>query len=263
MHILELKDVVKRFDVKGKRGKENFVEVLHGINMFVDKAEIIGLVGASGSGKSTIANLILRMNSITEGRLLYNEKDVTRIKGKDLKEYRRNVQLIFQDPYSSLDPTHNIDWHIRRPLKLRNTQNIEETITDILTDVSLMPQENFRWKMPHELSGGIRQRAYIARVLATSPSVLIADEPVSMLDASIRATILELFKYLRDKRGVSILYITHDLSTVSYLTDRLYIINDGRILESGKTGDIISAPNEEYTKKLIEAAPDPYRRINV
>lgn len=259
-HILEIKDVVKRFEVKGK-SKEKYLEVLKGINLYLNRGEIVGLVGASGSGKSTIANILLRMINVTSGKILFKGNDVTKIKGKNLKDYRKEVQIVFQDPYSSLDPTHNIDWHIRRPLILRKEHNVDQKIDEILTELSLVPPSAFREKMPHELSGGLRQRAYLARALATSPSILVADEPVSMLDASIKATILELFKQLRNTRNLSILYITHDLSTVSYLTDRLYIIEDGKIVESGKTSDILKAPQHPYTQKLIKAAPDPYIRI--
>lgn len=261
MKILELDGMVKRFDLNGRKNKQKYVEVLHGISLHLNEGEIVGLVGASGSGKSTIANILVRELNATSGKMFFKGKDVTKSKGKALKEYRKNVQMVFQDPYSSLDPTHNLEWHVRRPLILRHEKNVDQVIDEILTELSLVPTAEFRRKMPYELSGGLKQRAYVARALASGPSVLIADEPVSMLDASIKATILELFKKLRNDRHLSILYITHDLSTVNYITDRLYIIQDGNIVESGKTSDVINSPNHPYTKKLIEAAPDPYKRI--
>lgn len=261
MHILELDELVKRFDLNKRKNKQKYLEVLHGTSLYLDQGEIVGLVGASGSGKSTIANLLVRELNVTSGKILFKGEDVTKSKGKKLKQYRKNVQMVYQDPYSSLDPTHNLEWHIRRPLILRHEKNVDRAIDEILSELSLVPTDEFRKKMPYELSGGLKQRAYVARALATNPSVLIADEPVSMLDASIKATILELFRKLRNDRQLSILYITHDLSTVNFITDRLYIIQNGNIVESGKTPDVIKSPQHPYTKKLIEAAPDPYKRI--
>lgn len=262
-HILEVENLVKRFYVHDRKSKQKYVEVIHGVNMYLNEGEIVALVGASGSGKSTIANLLLRELNSTSGKILFKGEDITHIKGRKLKEYWRNVQMVYQDPYSSLDPTHDIEWHIKRPLVIRHEKNVDQTIDQILTELSLVPTADFRKKMPHELSGGLKQRVYIARALATSPSVLIADEPVSMLDASTKASILELFKFLMKSRNISILYITHDLSTVSYVADRIYIIKDGNIVESGRTSDVLHSPKDPYTLKLIEAAPDPYRRIKM
>lgn len=261
MSIIELKNVFKDFTVRKKSFSEEIVHVLHDINITIERDEIVALVGASGSGKSTIANLILRIYDITKGEIIYNGKDTSKIEGKDLAEYRKHVQLIFQDPYSSLDPTRNVRWHIYRPLKLRGVNNIEEKIDSILEEVSLSPAEVYKNMFPYQLSGGLRQRVYIARALATDPDVLIADEPVSMLDASVKASILELLKELKMKRHLSVLYITHDLGTVNYLSDRVYIIEKGKIVEQGKTKEVLKNPQNDYTKRLIQAAPDPYKRI--
>jgi len=257
MSTIELINVFKNFTVKGNK----ILEVLKDINMQIGDEEIVALVGASGSGKSTIANLILRLLDVTKGDILYNGKNITKIKGRELKSYRSHVQMIFQDPYSSLDPTHTVRWHVERPLKIRNVTDIDNNVNNILEEVSLSPPEFYANMLPHQLSGGLRQRVYIARALATNPEILIADEPVSMLDASVKASILELLMSLNKKRKISILYITHDLSTVSYVSKKIYVIENGGIIESGNTRDILKSPQNEYTERLIMAAPDPYKRI--
>ncbi len=259
--VIEFKKVVKKFNVGGSFFKQKTKEVLKGINLTINDGEIVALVGASGSGKSTIANLILKIFDYEGGDILFHNKSIKILNKKEIKEYHRKVQIIFQDPYSSLDPTHTVYWHIERPLRLRHVSDIDSNVYKILSAVSLVPPENYVNLYPHELSGGLRQRVYIGRTLATNPDLLIADEPVSMLDASIRADILELLKDINKNRHATILYITHDLSTVNYIADRVYVINDGIIVESGKTSDIIKNPQNEYTKKLIEATPDPYKRI--
>ena len=170
--------------------------------------------------------------------------------------------MVFQDPYASLDPNHTVDWHIRRPLILSgNKENINLRMDDLLETVKLTPTSYYREKYPHQLSGGQRQRVYLARVLALNPSVIIADEPVSMLDVSVRIEVLELIKNLRDKFNISVIYITHDLNTVSLVTERIYVMDRGSVVESGSTNDIIANPKEDYTRRLIQAAPNPYNRI--
>jgi peptide/nickel transport system ATP-binding protein len=261
MSIITLQNVSKDFIVRKKSFSEEVVHVLHDVNIAIERDEIVALVGASGSGKSTIANLVLRIYDITKGEILYNGKDISKIKGKDLAEYRKHVQIIFQDPYSSLDPTRTVRWHIYRPLKIRGVNNIEEKIDSILEEVSLSPAGTYKNMFPYQLSGGLRQRVFIARALATDPDVLIADEPVSMLDASVKASILELLRELKMKRHLSVLYITHDLGTVNYLSDRVYIIEKGKIVEQGITKEVLKNPQNDYTKRLIQSAPDPYERI--
>ncbi|AAT44036.1 ABC transporter ATP-binding protein [Picrophilus oshimae] len=261
MSKLLLRNINKSFEIKASLFKSRRVQVLFDINLDLLDNEIVALVGTSGGGKSTIANIILKLIEPDSGVILFDNNDVTKIKGKELKKYRSEVQLIFQDPYSSLDPTHDVYWHISRPLILHGESNIKQKVASLLQEVYLTPPENYMYKYPHQLSGGLRQRVYIARALAVNPKILVADEPVSMLDASIRAGILELMKDLVNERGISMLYITHDLATVNHVARRLYVIQNGRIVESGNVKNIINNPQNDYTKKLLEAAPDPFKRI--
>jgi peptide/nickel transport system ATP-binding protein len=170
--------------------------------------------------------------------------------------------MVFQDPYASLDPFHSVEWHIKRPLIISKYRgNIEDRVDELLEMVKLNPPAYFKNKYPNQISGGQRQRVYIARVLALNPKIIIADEPVSMLDVSLRIEILDLFSRIRDNFGISIVYITHDLNTVSMITDRIYVLKDGVVVEKGDTEEILKNPREDYTRKLIEAAPDPYKRL--
>jgi peptide/nickel transport system ATP-binding protein len=242
--------------------KQVEVKALNNVSIELREREILGIVGASGSGKSTLAKLLVFLYRADSGSIFYMREDVTKHRGRRVKEYRRSVQMVFQDPYASLDPNHTVDWHIRRPLKLLgNKQNINSRIDDLLETVKLTPTSYYLEKYPHQLSGGQRQRVYLARVLALNPRVIIADEPVSMLDVSVRIEVLELIKNLRDKFNISVIYITHDLNTVSLVTERIYVMDKGSVVESGSTNDIITNPKEDYTRRLIQAAPDPYNRI--
>ena len=262
-HILaEMRGVTKEFPIKLSFLKSRSLNVLDGINLKIHNGEILGLVGASGSGKTTIARLLTMIYLPTAGKIFFDGKDVTKISGKALREYRQKVQMIFQDPYSSLDPTHSVYWHIERPLKLKSYQgNIDDRIRQLLMAVELNPPDSFFDRLPFQLSGGQRQRVYIARALAVEPSLLIADEPVSNLDASVKASILDLLKNLREKLNLSILYISHDIATIWYISDRISVINKGKIVEEGFSRDIVENPKEDYTKLLIDAAPDPYKRL--
>ncbi|TRM86743.1 ABC transporter ATP-binding protein, partial [Sulfolobus sp. C3] len=228
------------------------------------KGKIIALVGGSGHGKSTIARVLAGIEEQTSGKIYLEDKDFSSTSKRRSIYYRSRVQMIFQDPYSSLDPRHTVKWHIERPLllhkKVRNKSELESKIGEILKTVGLKPPEKYLGKYPHELSGGERQRVAIARAISVEPKVLIADEPVSMLDASVRAGILNLLKNFK-KLGMSILYITHDIATVSYVADEMMVIYKGKIVESGNVWDIVKNPNHEYTKELISAVPDPYKRI--
>lgn len=261
MEVMALKGINKTFEVrKGFFSTAKF-QALSDVNMTLNRGEIVGLVGASGSGKSTIANIILKILKPDNGQLIYDNEDVTNISNKELRKYRNKVQMIFQDPYSSLDPVHTVEWHVSRPLILRGIEDYRDEVMKILEEVYVEPAENFLSLYPHQLSGGLRQRVYIARVLAMNPELIIADEPTSMLDASIKAGIIELLMEMLEKRNLSILYITHDLSTVYHASDRIYVIHNGKIVESGNTNDVVEHPHEEYTRALIKSTPDPYRRI--
>jgi len=262
MTILSTENLSKTFNVRKSLTKQEKIQALTDVNIELKEKEILGIVGASGSGKSTLARILVFLYRPTSGRIFYEGKDITSYKGKTLKVYRSDVQMVFQDPYASLDPNHSVEWHIRRPLVISKYKgNVDERISELLSNVRLNPPDQYRTKYPHQLSGGQRQRVYMARALALQPKVLIADEPVSMLDVSLRVEILDLLVSIRYTMGISIIYITHDLNTVSMITDRLYVLNRGRVVESGYTQDVVTRPSDEYTKRLMEAAPDPFKRI--
>gem|GEM_PF-95341 len=241
------------------------VDAVTNVSFELKAGVITALVGGSGHGKSTIAKILSGLLSQTSGRIFLMGRDVSKHSARNTKWYRQRVQMIFQDPYSSLDPRHDVLWHVARPLLIHGRvgrEGVEEEVRRALTRVGLKPPEKFLRKYPHELSGGERQRVAIARAIAVGPRVLLADEPVSMLDASLRAGILNLIKGFRNE-GVSVLYITHDIATVSYIADEVLVIYRGQIVERGPVGEVISNPTHEYTKRLMEAVPDPYKRIEV
>ncbi|GAA1593759.1 ABC transporter ATP-binding protein [Actinoplanes couchii] len=218
------------------------------------------LVGQSGSGKSTIANLLLQLERPTAGQILLDGEPVTRRK---LKQYRRTVQMVFQDPFASLNPFHTVAHHLARPLRLHQPGlsgvQIAGRVAHLLERVRLDPVLAAR--RPHELSGGQRQRVAIARALAPEPGILIADEPVSMLDVSIRLGVLNLLAGLQREEDLGVLYITHDLATARHFSDDILVMHQGRIVERGPADEVILRPQHEYTKTLADASPDPERRL--
>ena len=261
--ILEVKNLHKIYTVwRGLRRIR--IHAVNGVSFELKKGIITALVGGSGHGKSTIAKILAGIEKQTSGQIIVNGIDYSNPSLRASKKYRELVQMIFQDPYSSLDPRHNVRWHIARPLiihgKAKNEKELNDRIIQLLNIVGLRPPEKYLERYPHELSGGERQRVSIARALAVEPKILIADEPVSMLDASVRAGVLNVFRRLKNM-GISILYITHDLATVSYVADEVMVIYNGRIVEKGNVNDVIYNPKHEYTKKLIEAVPDPYKEF--
>ncbi|MFP3315923.1 MAG: ABC transporter ATP-binding protein [Caldivirga sp.] len=240
------------------------IYAVNGVSFNLRRGVITALVGGSGHGKSTIAKIIAGIEKQTSGSIFLDGKDFSKPSSRNTMEYRSKVQMVFQDPYSSLDPRHTVEWHIRRPLiihgKVKNENDLKQRVVNLLTLVGLKPPEKYLNRYPHELSGGERQRVSIARALAVEPAVLIADEPVSMLDASVRAGILNVLKMLRNL-NLAILYITHDLATVSYIADEVMVIYNGQIVEKGDVKEVIYNPKHEYTKRLIEAVPDPYKEL--
>lgn len=262
--LLRVEDLTKVFYVsKGLISKAPLYAV-NGVSFELRRGIITALVGGSGHGKSTIARIIAGIEEQTSGKIYLEGQDFTPVGKRRSSYYRSKVQMVFQDPYSSLDPRHTVRWHIERPLlihkKVSSKEELEPKIMQILRMVGLKPPEKYINKYPHELSGGERQRVAIARAISIEPEVLLADEPVSMLDASVRAGILNLLKGLK-QLGMSILYITHDIATVTYIADEMMVIYNGRIVEKGKVWDIVKNPKHEYTQQLIEAVPDPYKRI--
>lgn len=237
------------------------VKAVDGINFFVKKGEIFGLVGESGSGKTTTGRLLLRLQSPTEGKIYYKGQDITELSAREMKPLRRKMQIIFQDPFESLDPRMSIKDIVAEPLRIQKVTNseeeLDERVAQILRDVELFPPEEFMQRFPHEMSGGQRQRVAVARAFVLDPDFIVADEPVSMLDVSIRAEILNLMISLVQKRGASFLYITHDLALARHMCDRIAVMYLGRIVELGDVDAIIKRPLHPYTKALIAAVPVP------
>lgn len=222
----------------------------------------IALVGESGSGKTTVARMLARLYAPTSGEILYAGQPVTSGRAA-LRAYRGNVQMVFQDPFSSLNPTHDVRYHLSRPLRIyRHATTAAEATEQALTlldRVSLTPADQFLRKFPHQLSGGQRQRVAIARALAAQPKVLLADEPVSMLDVSIRLDILNLLLRLKDEDRLAVLYITHDIASARYFADDTLVMYAGQMVEGGPSDAVIEQPKHPYTQLLIDAAPDPDR----
>ncbi|WP_337062597.1 ABC transporter ATP-binding protein [Kineococcus sp. G2] len=220
----------------------------------------VALVGESGSGKSTIAKVLTRLEAPTSGSVDVRLDDGTPVRGP---LYRRNVQMVFQDPFASLNPFHTVEHHIARPLQLhgrtRGTERTRERVLELLERVNLTPAADMAVRRPHELSGGQRQRVAIARALAPGAQVLVADEPVSMLDVSIRLDVLNLMGRLQREDRLAVLYITHDLATARHFSDEVLVLYRGRVVERGPADDVILDPHHDYTKLLAAAAPDPER----
>jgi len=250
--------------------KKLFVRAVDGVSFEIKKGEIFGLVGESGSGKTTTGRVILRLIEPTDGKIWFKGNEISRLKPDELKKYRRYMQMIFQDPYESLNPRMTIGDLIAEPVRLLlpeiSEAETEERVVKILDDVELSPPEEFIFRYPHELSGGQRQRVAIARAFVTNPEFIVADEPVSMLDVSIRAEILNLMLNLVDKYRTSFLYITHDLALARHMCDRIAVMYLGKIMELGTVDQIVFEPLHPYTRALINAVPVPdptARRIEV
>jgi peptide/nickel transport system ATP-binding protein len=244
-----------------RRG-EKPVTALDDVSFTLEPGQSLALVGASGSGKSTLAKLVTGIEKPSAGGIRFGDVDVARLRAKGLRDLRSNVQMVFQDPYSALNPLHTVEYTLSRPIRnmtdLRGN-DARDRLHDLLKTVGLTPTETFAQKLPHQLSGGQRQRVVIARALASDPQVLIADEPVSMLDVSLRAGVLALLEDLREKWGVSLLYITHDLLSARLVTDDIMVLHDGRVVERGVTSEVLQNPQDEYTVRLLDAVPNPRR----
>ncbi|MCF7506851.1 ATP-binding cassette domain-containing protein [Vibrio sp. L3-7] len=258
--IFQVKNLVKEFTVGGGFGKEEIFRALHGVSFDLYAGKTLALVGESGCGKSTCARLMTKVYPATEGEILFKGKDISTLNSrKDILDYRSRVQMVFQDPFSSLNPTHTIEHHLTRPLKIHkqvaNKKALAERLKELLTLVEL-PIETLA-KYPHELSGGQRQRVNLARALAVGAEVILADEPTSMLDVSIRLGVLNLMQRMKQELGIGFLYITHDLATAHYIAEETAVMYKGQIVEWGSTQSILTNPQHPYTKLLISAVPDP------
>jgi len=254
MSSLEMRNVTKIYHVRGTGD----LTALDNVNFRLDSGETLALVGQSGSGKSTIAKIILGLERETSGEVLFNGAPIPQ-GGKALRSYRQAVRMVFQDPFASLNPTQTIRYHVERPLLLDNVvprRQVDDEVMRLLTLVRLDAPAIVD-RRPHELSGGQRQRVAIARAIASRPQLLIADEPVSMLDVSIRLGVLNLLSDLQRQQNLGVLYITHDLATARHFSDRIMVLNHGVVVESGSSDDVILRPQAEYTQSLLAASPDP------
>ena len=244
---------------------QRYVHAVDGVSFSMARGEILGLVGESGSGKTTTALCVLGLIELTKGEILFNGRSVPAlVRGRDRQSLRRQMQIIFQDPYESLNPRQTVFATVAEPVEVhrltRGREQKVERVTAALNAAGLKPPETFFKRYPEDLSGGQRQRVVIAGALVLNPQLLVADEPVSMLDVSIRAEILNLLRELRDEHGITILYITHDLATAAHFTDRVAVMYLGRIVEIGPTQTVLSDPRHPYTKALLSVIPVPNPR---
>jgi oligopeptide/dipeptide ABC transporter ATP-binding protein len=233
-----------RVEVPIRRGRR--LRVLDDVSLTLARGEILAIVGESGSGKSTLARTIARLMPASGGHIHVGGRELPTL------EYRRAVQLVLQDPFASLNPARTVAHHLERALR-RHRRMHEGAVAELLTAAGLTPTERFENRRPHELSGGQRQRVALARALAVGPEILVADEPTSMLDASLRADMLALIRRLRDQRGLSILLITHDLASARWLADRIAVLYAGRVVEIARAETLVAWPSHPYTQLLLQA----------
>jgi oligopeptide transport system ATP-binding protein len=258
---LEVVDLVKHFHVGSQLlGGASVVHAVDGVSFSIAPGEMLGLVGESGSGKSTVGNCVVRLLEPTSGTIRLKGRDITHLSRGAMRPLRRELHIVFQDPYSSLNPRMSCGEIVAEPVRIQGLARgraVEETVKELFDRCGLRPE--LRHRYPHELSGGQRQRVGLARALSVSPSLLVADEPVSALDVSVQAAILNLMRDLQRDMGFSCLFITHDLATVEYLCDRVAVMYLGEIVELAPTAELFSAPKHPYTQALLSAAvvPDP------
>ena len=266
--ILEVKNLKKYFQA-GRPGwfsrNENIVHAVDDVDLQLHRGEVLALVGESGCGKSTLSLTLMGLEEATEGRIFFEGRDITRVSDKERKAIRQHIQMVFQDPYESLNPTQTIEEIVTEPLIVHgltpNLNDRQERVRRALEDSGLKPAEDYLHRFPHQLSGGQRQRVVIAGALVLEPHLLLADEPVSMLDVSIRAEIINLLADLRKSRGISVIFITHDLGTIGYFADRVAVMYLGRIVEIGTMTDVLKDPRHPYTQALLSVIPVPNPRL--
>jgi peptide/nickel transport system ATP-binding protein len=260
--IIRAERLVKEFPVKGSGVGKNrrLVHAVDDVSFEIEEGEVLGLAGESGSGKSTTGRLLIRLIEPSSGRIEYRGKDIIEYRPRELEDLRSKVQMIFQDPVSSLSPRMSVGEAIGHPLNIHGIGDRawrKEAVLEIMRKVGLSPAEYLYKKYPHQLSGGQSQRVVIARALVTRPDFVVADEPIAMADVSVRALILQLMRDLKEEMGLTYLFITHDLATAKYLCDRVAIMYLGRIVEVGSRDELFSHPHHPYTKALLAAVPIP------
>lgn len=253
LSVLELK---KTYEVKRSffSSKKEIIVAVDSVSFDLQKGSTIGIVGESGSGKSTLSRCILLLERPDTGKVFFENRDLTVLKNNEMRTFRKDLQIIFQDPYSSLNPRKKVYEAIGEPLLFHGFSKKHEIISkvkEILNDVGL--GEDFLYKYPHEMSGGQRQRVAIGRAIATDPKLIIADEPVSALDVSIQAQIINLFLDIKEKRGISMIFVSHDLNIVRFISDEIIVMYKGRVVESGKKEEVFFNPLHPYTRMLIES----------
>jgi peptide/nickel transport system ATP-binding protein len=257
---LEVRNLEKRFPIGGALHRAA-VHAVDDVSFELRPGTITALVGESGSGKSTVARLLAHLYEPSGGSVLFEGVDASRLRRRhEVLHYRSQVQIIFQDPFGSLNPVKTIRHHIARPLQIHGIvprARVEGRVCELLDTVGLVPPANFAAKYPHELSGGQRQRVAIARALAVEPKVVLADEPTSMLDVSIRIGILNLMLRLKEEREIAFLYVTHDLGSARYVADDILVMYAGQIVERGPVEQVLAEPLHPYTRLLLAAVPDP------
>jgi ABC-type glutathione transport system ATPase component len=251
--------VSKVYRVRGRDRRT--ITAVDDVSFTIAPGAAVGLVGASGSGKSTLARLITGSERPTAGSITFGDLSVGRLRAGGLRRLHRRVQMVFQDPYGALNPLHTVEYTLMRPCQNflgMSAAQARDRAGELLGTVGLVPAGQFAAKLPHQLSGGQRQRVVIARALACEPELIVADEPVSMLDVSLRAGVLDLLAGLRRERGLSLLYITHDLLSARVITDELLVLHEGRIVERGPTRRVLQHPQHGYTARLLDAVPNPF-----
>jgi oligopeptide transport system ATP-binding protein len=256
--LLEIRGLVKHFRAGRKAGRPVSVRAVDGVDLTIGHGEVLGLVGESGCGKSTVARMVARLHTPDAGEILVNGQDFAHVSGSGLRDYRRVVQMTFQDPYSSLDPRKSVGDSIAEPLRSlapyrRDRRKVEARVQDLLDMVHLSKAHSPRY--PHELSGGQRQRVGVARALALEPKLVVLDEPLSALDVSVQAGLINLLADLRAQAGVSYLFIAHDLSVVRHISDRVAVMYLGRVVEAGTVSDVFDNPLHPYTQALLSSVP--------
>lgn len=264
--LLDVRHLSKRFPV-GTLFKTHQVHALEDVSFSVQRGQVVAVVGESGSGKSTTVRLIARLLPATAGEIFFEGRDILKTEPrKAALDYRRKVQMIFQDPFSSLNAVHTIEHHLLRPLRLHKKatgpRQLQERVDELLAVVGLNPPREIARRYPHQLSGGQRQRVAIARALAVDPQLILADEPISMLDVSIRIGILNLITQLKEERGIAYVYITHDLASARYVGDRIMVMYAGHMVEGGESEEVLGSPLHPYTRLLLSAVPDPHAGLH-
>lgn len=258
--LLEVKDLKKYFPVKsGIIGrKEQFLKAVDGVDFAIKKGETFGLVGESGCGKSTVGRSIIRLHDVTSGEILFDGEDIASLRERDLKKYRRRMQAVFQDPYASLNPTMNVFELISEPMKIHGSASAserKEIILDLLDKVGLKADHLYRY--PHEFSGGQRQRISIARALSVRPDFILCDEPISALDVSVQAQVVNMLEDIQQETGVTYLFIAHDLSMVRHISTRIGVMYLGNMVEIAGSDELYDKPLHPYTQALLSAIPEP------